>query len=113
MNFLLSAGEASSDLYGAQLIVALRRRARMADEPVDFMGVGGEHMSAAGCDIVMHTKHLSVVGMTEILGHLPKIYVEFRKLLRAVDALPQKPDAAIVIDSPAFNFRVARAMHER
>jgi lipid-A-disaccharide synthase len=113
MNFLLSAGEASSDLYGAQLIVALRRRARAADEPVAFMGVGGEKMRAAGCEIVVQAQHLAVVGMTEILSHLPKIYGEFRKLLRVVDALPRKPDAAIVIDSPAFNFRVARALHQR
>lgn len=113
MKFLISAGEASSDLYGAQLIVALRRRARADDEPLEFMGVGGEAMRAAGCDIVVEARHLAVVGMTEILSHLPKIYSEFRKLLRAVDQNPKKPGIAIVIDSPAFNFRVARAMHGR
>jgi lipid-A-disaccharide synthase len=113
MNFLISAGEASSDLYGAQLIVALRRRARRDDEPLEFMGVGGACMRAAGCDIVVDSKHLGVVGMTEILGHLPKIYSEFRKLLRTVDETPHRPAIAIVIDSPAFNFRVAREMHAR
>ena len=113
MKFLISAGEASSDLYGAQLIVALRRRARADDEPLEFMGVGGEAMRAAGCDIVVEARHLAVVGMTEILSHLPKIYSEFRKLLRVVDQNPKKPGIAIVIDSPAFNFRVARAMHGR
>ena len=113
MKFLVSAGEASSDLYGAQLIVALRRRARADDEPMEFFGVGGERMRAAGCDIVVEARHLAVVGMTEILSHLPKIYSEFHKLLRFVDALPKKPDAAIVIDSPAFNFRVARELHRR
>ena len=113
MKILVSAGEASSDLYGAQLIVALRRRARRGDEPLTFMGVGGECMSAAGCDIVVDSRHLAVVGITEIIGHLPKIYSEFRKLLRAVDQSPEKPAVAIVIDSPAFNFRVAREMHAR
>ena len=113
MKILISAGEASGDLYGAQLIVALRRRARKEDEPLEFLGVGGESMRAAGCEIVVESRHLAVVGMTEIIGQLPKIYSEFRKLLRAVDQAAQKPNVAIVIDSPAFNFRVARAMHAR
>lgn len=113
MKFLVSAGEASSDLYAAQLIVALRRRARADDEPVEFMGVGGERMRAAGCDTIVDARHLAVVGMTEILSHLPRIYLEFRRLLAAVDRPAVKPDAAIVVDSPAFNFRVARAMHAR
>jgi lipid-A-disaccharide synthase len=113
MKILISAGEASGDLYGAQLIVALRRRARQEDEPLEFMGVGGDSMAAAGCEIVVHSRHLAVVGMTEIVGQLPKIYSEFRKLLRAVDQSPKKPSVAVVIDSPAFNFRVAREMHAR
>jgi len=113
MKILISAGEASSDLYGAQLIVALRRRARRSDEPLEFLGVGGECMSAAGCEIVVDSRHLAVIGITEIVGHLPKIYSEFRKLLRVVDQSPKKPAVAIVIDSPAFNFRVAREMHAR
>jgi lipid-A-disaccharide synthase len=113
MKILVSAGEASGDLYGAQLIVALRRRSRKDDEPVQFLGVGGESMAAAGCQIVVDSRHLAVVGMTEIVGHLPRIYSEFRRLLHTVDQAEQKPDAAIVIDSPAFNFRVAREMHAR
>jgi lipid-A-disaccharide synthase len=113
MKILISAGEASSDLYGAQLIVALRRRARRSDDPLEFLGVGGECMSAAGCEIVVDSRHLAVIGITEIVGHLPKIYSEFQKLLRVVDQSPKKPAVAIVIDSPAFNFRVAREMHAR
>lgn len=113
MKILISAGEASGDLYGAQLIVALRRRARRSDEPLEFLGVGGECMNAAGCEIVVDSRHLAVIGITEILGQLPRIYSEFRRLLRAVDHSAKKPAVAIVIDSPAFNFRVAREMHAR
>jgi len=113
MKFFISAGEASGDLYGAQLIVALRRRARADDEPLEFVGVGGEKMRAAGCETYVDARHLAVVGMTEIVGRLPKIYSEFRKLLRAVDSAAEKPAAAVVIDSPAFNFRVARELHRR
>ncbi|MGA9040318.1 MAG: lipid-A-disaccharide synthase [Terriglobales bacterium] len=107
MRILISAGEASGEMYGAQLIEALRGR----DASLEFFGVGGEKMRAAGCDTVVDAKDLSVVGITEILGHLPKIWGLFHKLIAEADK--RKPDLAIVIDSPAFNWRVARQMKKR
>jgi lipid-A-disaccharide synthase len=107
VQLLISAGEASGDMYGAQLIEALRRRNRS----FHFFGAGGERMRAAGCEIVVDAKDLAVVGITEILSHLPKIYRLFGKLIRAADQ--KKPALAIVIDSPAFNWRVARQMRKR
>ena len=68
-------------------------------------------MRAAGCDTVVDAKDLSVVGITEILSHLPKIYSLYQHLLREADK--RKPDLAVVIDSPAFNWRVAREMKKR
>jgi lipid-A-disaccharide synthase len=68
-------------------------------------------MRAAGCDLVVNAKELSVVGITEILPRVPRIYAEFRKLVRAMEE--RRPDAGIVIDSPAFNFRVARELDRR
>jgi lipid-A-disaccharide synthase len=68
-------------------------------------------MRAAGCNTVVDTKDLAVVGITEILSHLPKIYRLFHKLISEADK--RRPDLAIVIDSPAFNWRVARQMHKR
>jgi lipid-A-disaccharide synthase len=94
-------------MYGAQLIEALRRR----DPQIEFFGVGGDRMRAAGCDTVVDAKDLSVVGITEILSHLPKIYGLFQHLIKEADK--RKPDLAIVIDSPAFNWRVARQMKKR
>ena len=94
-------------MYGAQLMEVLLRR----QPSLKFFGVGGDRMRAAGCDTVVEARDLAVVGITEILGHLPKIYGLFRKLIAAADARP--PDLAIVIDSPAFNWRVARQMHKR
>jgi lipid-A-disaccharide synthase len=108
VRILISAGEASGELYGAQLIEALRRS---ADAPIEFFGVGGDRMRAAGCDTVVDAKDLSVVGITEILSHLPKIYGLFHKLIAESDR--RHPDLAVVIDSPAFNWRVAREMHKR
>src|SRR3989440_12294786 len=121
-------------MYGAQLMEALRRTVlrnsaelRSAGQPgaavptqasrstqarqLEFFGVGGERMRAAGCDTVVDAKELSVVGITEILSHLPKIWGLFRKLI--IEADRRRPDLAIVIDSPAFNWRVARQMHKR
>ncbi len=94
-------------MYGAQLIEALRRR----DPQLEFFGVGGDRMRAAGCDTVVDAKDLSVVGITEILSHLPKIYGLFQHLIKEADR--RNPDLAIVIDSPAFNWRVARQMKKR
>src|SRR5258706_16107892 len=94
-------------MYGAQLIQALCH----CDPQLDFFGVGGDKMRAAGCDTVVDAKDLAVVGITEILGHLPKIWRLFRRLIEEADG--RKPDLAIVIDSPAFNWRVARQMKKR
>jgi len=117
---LISAGEASGEMYGAQLIEALRRAAgkdpaelRPADSEsrLAFFGVGGDRMRAAGCETVVDAKDLAVVGITEILSHLPKILGLYRHLIEEADR--RKPDLAIVIDSPAFNWRVARQMKKR
>jgi lipid-A-disaccharide synthase len=122
LRILISAGEASGEMYGAQLIEALRRSATahvgtatlgcpVDDSRLEFFGVGGDRMRAAGCETVVDAKDLSVVGITEILSHLPKIYGLYRHLIAEADK--RKPDLAIVIDSPAFNWRVAREMKKR
>jgi lipid-A-disaccharide synthase len=68
-------------------------------------------MRAAGCDTVIDAKELAVVGITEILSRLPRILELYRHLIAEADK--RKPDLAIVIDSPAFNWRVARQMKRR
>src|SRR5579871_4837545 len=109
-------------MYGAQLIEALRREktgnragtnsfSSSETDRISFFGVGGERMRAAGCETVVDAKDLAVVGITEILSHLPKILRLYKNLIREADR--RKPDLAIVIDSPAFNWRVARQMKRR
>jgi lipid-A-disaccharide synthase len=78
---------------------------------LEFFGVGGERMRDAGCNTVVDSKDLAVVGITEILSRLPKILGLYRHLIEEADR--RKPDLAIVIDSPAFNWRVARQMKRR
>ncbi len=107
VQILISAGEASGEMYGAQLIETLRRQ----DPSLQFFGAGGERMRSAGCDIIVDAKDLAVVGITEIVSHLPKILGLYRKLIRAADE--KRPALAVVIDSPAFNWRVARQMRKR
>jgi len=112
VRILISAGEASGEMYGAWLIEALRRLAGAhALDSLEFFGVGGDRMRAAGCDTVVDSKDLAVVGISEILSHLPKIWGLFHKLIAEADK--RKPVLAIVIDSPAFNWRVARQMKKR
>jgi lipid-A-disaccharide synthase len=107
VRILISAGEASGEMYGAQLIEALRRR----DSSLHFFGAGGDRMRAAGCDLIVDAKDLAVVGITEIVSHLPKILGLYRDLIRAADH--RRPALAVVIDAPAFNWRVARQMRKR
>jgi lipid-A-disaccharide synthase len=134
VRILISAGEASGEMYGAQLIEALRRAAipaRVAtglgpvpagpspastqELQLEFFGAGGDRMRAAGCEIVVDAKDLAVVGITEVVSHLPKILGLYRKLISAADENDNenRPALAIVIDAPSFNWRVARQMRRR
>ena len=107
MRILVSAGEASGEKYGAQLITALKKR----QPALECFGVGGEGMRATGCRMVVDAKDVAVVGLAEVVTRLPRIWREFRKLLRAVDEA--KPDAAVLIDFPDWNLRLARDLHRR
>jgi lipid-A-disaccharide synthase len=105
MNFLLSAGEASGDTYGAQLADALRYLAPAAT----FFGMGGEKMQTSGADLLVHANEVAVVGLAEVITHLPAIRRRFRHLV--TEAARRKPDAAVLIDFPDFNLRLARELH--
>ena len=105
MQFLLSAGEASGDTYGAQLIDALRQ---LTPEST-FFGMGGEKMSVSGCELLIDAKDVAVVGLVEVVKHLPDIRRRFKHLV--AEAARRKPDAAILIDFPDFNLRLARELH--
>src|SRR5262249_1900205 len=105
MQFLLSSGEASGDAYGAQLIDALKQLSPGAG----FFGMGGEKMRAAGCELLVEAKEVAVVGLVEVVTHLPHIRKRFRDLVE--EAAKRKPDAAVLIDFPDFNLRLARELH--
>ena len=104
MRILISAGEASGDLYAARVVEILK--ARHPDG--EFFGCAGPRMQAAGVRPVVDQRSLAVVGIVEVLQHIPRIWGEFRKLVRA--AADEKPDVAILTDSPDFHLRVARKL---
>ncbi len=101
---LISAGEASGDLYASALVTALRLRR----PDLDFFGCAGPRMRQAGVRAIVDAHSLAVVGLVEVITHIPRIYGEYRKLLRA--ARDERPALAILTDSPDFHLRVARRL---
>ncbi|MEO6103636.1 MAG: lipid-A-disaccharide synthase [Pseudoxanthomonas sp.] len=103
----LVAGEASGDALGAGLIVELRKRFPDAQ----FAGIGGDSMRAADCDTWFDAGELSVMGLSEVLRHLPRL-LKLRRALRE-RVLAWKPDVFIGIDAPDFNLGVERWLKQR
>ena len=98
---LISAGEASGDLYAANLVAKLKR----SWPDAEFYGCTGPRMREAGVRTVVDAASLAVVGLVEVVAHIPRIYGEYRKLLAAAREDP--PDLAILTDSPDFHLRLA------
>ncbi|MGB8887606.1 MAG: lipid-A-disaccharide synthase [Candidatus Korobacteraceae bacterium] len=113
MRILISAGEASGEFYGAELMQALRRQLSQTEPNTDieFFGVGGDLMRAAGCDLLVDAREITEVGIVEVVKHIPTIYRRFRQVVRAAER--RRPDAAVLIDFPDFNLRLARELHQR
>ncbi|MEE9235207.1 MAG: hypothetical protein V3U28_07210, partial [Candidatus Acidoferrales bacterium] len=103
---LMVAGEASGDRHGAALAAALPRHL-----PVHWFGIGGDAMAAAGVELVEHARAVNVLGIVEVVRHLPRVYRVFRNLLEEVDR--RRPRFAVLIDFPDFNLRLARRLHQR
>jgi lipid-A-disaccharide synthase len=102
--FAMVAGEDSGDLLGAELIDALR----VHHPDAKFVGVGGPRMRAAGLDAWHDIAELSVMGLTEVLRHLPRLLRLRASLAKRLTAL--RPDAFIGIDAPDFNFGLERKL---
>src|SRR5262249_15247574 len=100
---LISAGEASGDMYAARLAAALKQRA-----DVQLFGMGGPLMRTAGVEIVTDYSEVAVVGITEILKHLPSLLEAMERLVDAADR--RKPELAILTDFPGFHLRLARKL---
>jgi lipid-A-disaccharide synthase len=100
---LLSAGEASGDMYAARLAAALKERLDVA-----IFGMGGPRMRAAGVEIITDYSEVSVVGITEVLKRLPSLFRAMRRLVDEADR--RRPPLAILTDFPGFHLRLARKL---
>jgi len=102
VQLLVSAGEASGDLYAAGVVERLQQKLPQAT----FYGCAGPRLQDLGVAPVIDAANLSVVGLAEVVVHLPRIYGEYRKLVRY--ARKHRPAAAILTDNPDFHLRLAR-----
>lgn len=107
MKILVSAGEASGEYYAASMVDALRGR----HPDWEFFGCAGPRLQRSGVRPVIDAAKLGVVGLVEVLSHLPGIYAEYRKLIAAAER--ERPDLAILTDSQAFHARVAASLKQR
>jgi lipid-A-disaccharide synthase len=103
---LISAGEASGDMYAARLALALRRRA-----DVDLFGMGGPKMREAGVDTVVDAADVGVLGVVEIVRKLPALRRAWKRLISEIER--RGPALAILTDFPAFHLRLARVLRRK
>lgn len=100
------AGEASGDIYGADLAKALK-----AQNPnVTIKGMGGEKMRDAGVEIITDSTELGVIGFIEVMKMYPTFHKIFHRMLKQAEE--EKPDVVVTVDYPGFNLRFAKKVHE-
>lgn len=107
LRLVLVAGEASGDVLGADLALALKRQ----HSGIELAGITGPRMRAAGVTPWFDIETLSIMGLTEILRHLPRLIRLRRNLRRRILGWPA--NALITIDAPDFNLGLARQLHRR
>jgi lipid-A-disaccharide synthase len=103
-SILIIAGEKSGETYGAGLI----RQFKAIEPSARFFGIGGKRMEVEGVEILFPMENLAVVGIVEIVSQIPLIRKIFRRIHDEVKA--RNPKAAVLIDSPDFNLRLAKRL---
>lgn len=106
-SLLIIGGEASADHHGARVMQSLRTM----DPNLHIFGVGGAEMRKEGMEVIAPAEDMAVAGLTEVLWALPRIFAIRNRLLAAVDTFC--PKAAVLIDHPDFNLRLARKLKTR
>ena len=106
-DLLIIAGEASADQHGAALIRELKR----LRPELSLWGIAGDALEAQGTELIIHQREMAFLGIGEVLRHLPLIRRVRRAILNRIDA--QKPTAALLIDYPGFNLKLARDLKKR
>jgi len=101
---LIVAGEDSGDLHGAGLVREFKKR----QPSFSFFGIGGRHLAAQGVRLIYTVRDIALVGFFEILGQLPRVWRILHRIRK--ETSEQRPAAAVLIDSPDFNLRLARLL---
>lgn len=108
LRIFLLAGEPSGDQLGAHIMAAIRKRAALAGQTVEFSGLGGEAMAEQGLQSLFPISDLAIFGIIEVIPHAPRIFRRVRETVAAIRAF--KPDVVLSIDVPAFAFRVLKQL---
>lgn len=101
---LIVAGESSGERHGASLVRAFRK----LHPGARFFGIGGPRMAAEGVEVLVPSVDLSVMGLFEVVAHIPRFRRIFSRIVR--EAAARRPAAAVLIDSPDFNLRLAKKL---
>ena len=104
---MMVAGEASGDIYGADLV----REVRLLAPESRFFGIGGARMREAGVETLVDSADMAVVGLVEVIKHFDVISSAFNRLKRII--IEDPPDLLILIDYPGFNLRLAKIAKKR
>lgn len=106
MKVAVVAGEASGDLHASHVIHDLKK----LDPSLETFGIGGDLLAAEGTRILHHAREMGIVGLFNVLRHLPMFRRVFRELVDTIAA--ERPDVVLLVDYPDFNLRVAKRCKE-
>jgi len=106
-NILIIAGEPSGDIRGAELL----REIKPLIGNVSFWGIGGDRLQKEGLELIEHVRNLSIVGVWEALARIGAIRSQYKKCVKNIRQ--RKPVAAILVDYPGFNLRIAKHLHKQ
>ncbi|HEX7808679.1 MAG TPA: lipid-A-disaccharide synthase, partial [Thermoanaerobaculia bacterium] len=106
MKLAVVAGEASGDLHASEVIHELKT----LEPSLETFGIGGDLLAAQGMKLLHHASEMGIVGLFNVLRHLPMFRRVFNELIETIER--EKPDAVFLIDYPDFNLRVAKKCKE-
>ncbi|HVE72444.1 MAG TPA: lipid-A-disaccharide synthase [Thermoanaerobaculia bacterium] len=106
MKIAIVAGEASGDLHASEVVHELKK----LDPSLETFGLGGDLLARQGTVLLHHVRELGIVGLFNVLRHLPMFRRIFRELVDRIVA--EKPDAVVLVDYPGFNLRLAKRCKE-
>jgi len=102
MKLAVVAGEASGDLHASEVV----RELKTLVPDLRMFGIGGDRLAAEGMELLHHAREMGIVGLFNVLRHLPMFRRVFKELIARIEA--ERPDVVFLIDYPDFNLRVAR-----